>query len=39
MLAIDFEEYEKKPNGNVINRYSDEGINIIFIEIIALNKK
>lgn len=38
-LIIDFEEYEKKPNEDIIKRYSDEGTNIIFTGRIAPNKK
>jgi len=38
-LIIDFEEYETKPNEDIIKRYSDEGTNIIFAGRIAPNKK
>lgn len=38
-LIIDFEEYNKRPNENIINKYSDKGTNIIFVGRIAPNKK
>lgn len=38
-LIIDFEEYEKEPNEDIIKRYSAQGTNIIFTGRIAPNKK
>ena len=38
-LIIDFEEYERKPNEDIIKRYSNDGTNIIFTGRIAPNKK
>lgn len=39
-ILIPFEDYEKKPNNKIINKYgTDECINIVFVGRIAPNKK
>ena len=38
-IIIPFEDYEKTPNANIINKYSDGMTNIIFTGRIAPNKK
>lgn len=38
-ILIPFEDYEKEPNKPVINRYSDDWVNIVFVGRIAPNKK
>lgn len=38
-LIIDFEEYEKTPSKDIINKYSNKGTNVIFTGRIAPNKK
>ncbi len=38
-ILIDFEDYRRKPSRQVIERYSDDVVNLVFVGRIAPNKK
>ncbi len=38
-LAIDYKDYQRKPNKSIIEQYSDDYINLLFVGRIAPNKK